>query len=174
MSEWCGRGGGQQAANRGVWLFRSAPCLVRPLAEPFERGVGPRFSEALDRIEMIGQLRHRHLGAQTVVEGDDRFAMAAHLEVGRVRQDIPCTRFEELASGLTGVDEPRPKLLVLGGQRRIGIGATSPLPGANVSGITHGRAQPLTGRPCAPAARSSIRGVLRNCWVQQRPPLGAI
>jgi hypothetical protein len=123
---------------------------------------------------MVGQLRHRHLGAQTVVEGDDRFAMAAHLEVGRVRQDVPRTGFEEQASGLTGVDEPRPKLLVLGGQRRIGVGATSPLPGANVSGITHGRAQPLTGRPCARAARSSIRGVLSRCRGTAEAPVGAI
>jgi hypothetical protein len=115
MSEWCGRGGGQQAANGRVWLFRSAPGFVRPLADPSERGVSPRLSEALDRIEMIGQLRHGHLGAKTVVEGNDRFAMAAHLEVGRVRQGFSCTRFEEQASGLTGVDEPRPKFLVLGG-----------------------------------------------------------
>ena len=148
---------GPQAADGGVWLFRTVPGLVRPLAEPFERGVGPRLSEALDRIEVIGQLRHGHLGAQTVVEGDDRFAMAAHLEVGRVRDGIPCTPFEEQASGLTGVDEPRPKLLVLGGQRRIGVGATSPLSGTNVSGITHGRAQPLTGGRCAHAKGSSIR-----------------
>ena len=94
---------------------------------------------------MISQLRHGHLAAQTVVEGDDLFAMAPHLEVGRVRQGFPCTRFEEQASGLAGVDEPRPKFLLLGGQRRIGFGA-SPLSGTKVSGITHGRAQPLTGR----------------------------
>ena len=161
-------GAGRRAATQtygGVWLFRSCPGLVRPLADPFEHGVGPRFSEPLDPIEVIGQLRHRHVGAQTVVEGDDRFAMAAHLEVGRVRDGIPCTPFEEQPSDLTGVDQPRPKLLVLGGQRRIGVGTICPLPSVNVSGITHRRAQPLTGRTMR-SGRPLVntRGVFSICW----------
>jgi len=44
------------------------------------------------------------------------------------------------------VDEPRPELLVFGSKRRIGADATSPPPGANVCGVTHGRARPVTRR----------------------------
>lgn len=48
--------------------------LVDALTDRFESGVGPRLSEALDLIEVIGQLSHRHFGASTVVEGDDLLA----------------------------------------------------------------------------------------------------
>jgi hypothetical protein len=104
------------------------------------------LSETLVLIEVIGQLRRRHLGVQTVVESDDGFAMASHLEVGRVRQSFFRAHSEELACGLTGVNDPRPEILVFGGERRIGAGATSSPPSANVWGVPHGRSQPFTRR----------------------------
>ena len=55
----------------------------------------------------------------------DRFANAAILEVDRVRQRFSRAHFEELACGLTGVDEPRPEVLVFGGERGVGASATS-------------------------------------------------
>lgn len=118
---------------------------------------------------MISQLRHGHLAAQTVVEGDDLFAMAPHLEVGRVRQGFPCTRFEEQASGLAGVDEPRPKFLLLGDSVGSALALARCRARKSPESLTDVPSR-SRGGPCAPASSSSNRGVSKHLLEVQQGP----